>query len=67
MSVKKRIRKKWDGKDPVEKIDEAMELLKTIKNGLISEEENHFHRSENEGHSHYYELIGIKIVFDVDE
>ncbi len=67
MPDKKRVRKKWDGKEAVENIDEARELLKTIKNDLISEDENHLHHSEDEGHFHYYELIGIKIVYDVEE
>ncbi len=67
MPEKKRIRKIWTGKDPSESIDEAIELLKTIKNDLISEDKDHFHHSEDEGHFHYYELIGIKIVYDVEE
>ncbi len=58
MSEKERVRKKWDGESPVEKIDEAMELLATIKDDLTS---------EDEGHERYYELIGIKVVYDVDE
>ncbi len=58
MSVKKRIRKKWDGESPVEKIDEAMDLLQTIRDELVSSED---------GRESCYELIGIKIVFDVDE
>ncbi len=58
MSVKKRIRKKWDGNEPGEAIDEAIDLLNTIKSDL-----------EKEGHEWkpYYGLIGIKIVYDVDE
>ena len=58
MSAKERIRRKWGGENPVEKIDEAMELLNTIKADL---------EAAGEEKGPYYELIGIKIVYDVDE
>ena len=58
MPEKKRIRKKWDGEHPLESVDEAIELLNTIKADI-----------EKEGNEWkpYYELIGIKIVYDVEE
>ncbi len=58
MSDKERVRKKWDGENPVEKIDEAMELLKTIRDDLTV---------QDEGHVRYYELVGIKVVYDVEK
>ena len=58
MPEKKRIRKRWTGKDGIENIDEATELLNTIKDNLIA--------TQDEGEP-YYELIGIKIVYDVEE
>ena len=58
MSEKKRIRKKWTGKDGIENIDEAIELLNTIKDNLIA--------TQDKGEP-YYELIGIKTVNDVEE
>ncbi len=58
MPEKKRIRKKWTGKDGIENIDEAIELLNTIKTDL---------ETKKEDKEPYYELIGIKIVYDVEE
>ncbi len=58
MPEKKRIRKTWTGEHPTESIDEAIELLKTIKADLESKEEDE---------EAYYDLIGIKIVYDVEE
>ena len=58
MPEKKRIRKKWDGKNPVESIDEAIELLETIRADL---------KGREEGEEPYYDLIGIKVVYDVEE
>ena len=58
MPEKKRIRKKLTGQYPMESIDEAIGLLNAIKADLEAKEEDE---------ELYYELIGIKIVYDVEE
>jgi len=58
MPEKKRIRKIWTGQDSMESVNEAIELLNTIKADLETKEKDK---------EPYYELIGIKIVYDVEE
>ncbi len=58
MPEKKRIRKIWTGQDSMESVNEAIELLNTIKADLETKEKDK---------EPYYGLIGIKIVYDVEE
>ncbi len=58
MPEKKRIRKIWTGQNSMESVNEAIELLNTIKTDLETKEKDK---------ESYYELIGIKIVYDVEE
>lgn len=62
MPEKKRIRKIWTGEHPVESVDEAIGLLNSIKADLEAKEED-----KEEDKEPYYDLIGIKIVYDVEE
>ena len=67
MPEKKRIRKIWTGEHPVESVDEAIGLLNSIKADLEAKERENSTSTSEEDKKPYYELIGIKIVYDVEE